>query len=533
MSYKVFLVEDEIITREGIRDNVDWRSAGFEFCGEAPDGEMALPLIEETKPDVLITDIKMPFMDGLQLSKIVREHMPWIKIVILSGHNEFEYAQSAVKLGVTEYLLKPVSAQDLHEVLVRLSITLHQEKQAREQLKSLQNKVEDNLILSREKFLLKLVMGGVSSAEAVEQSQQFGLDIVSRYYLVVLIRIELCEDARPFDYQEYQRVEKIVSQFAGNNSDVLLTKKDPEELVLLIKGDELRQLVQEGEFLTGLIKKEVENQSACTAVIEMGTPQNRLGDIHHSFAEALVKSKSAPASNLDSPVKSDQIELINVDHSAIENYLKFGSIQEFNAFFSTTLHPIGEIALQSALMMQYLFVDVILTVTQFISNLGGELEELEANVHQLDHFLNDLKNIDQIKAELKKIFASAIAIRNAQLSPERVRLLQQAKAYLDDHFADPELQMSKVAQKFNISPSYFSTIFRQEFGETFRDYLSKIRLSHAKELLCTTNLKIAEVAYQSGFTDAHYFSSVFKKKTSLTPLEFRTQSQETQEKQPD
>ena len=161
MPYRVFLVEDEIITREGIRDNVDWGRAGFEFCGEASDGEMALPLIEETKPDVLITDIKMPFMDGLQLSKIIREYMPWVKVVILSGHNEFEYAQSAVKLGVTEYLLKPVSAQDLHKTLVGLAATLDQEKQEREKLKSLQTRIEDNLVLSRERFLLKLVMGGI------------------------------------------------------------------------------------------------------------------------------------------------------------------------------------------------------------------------------------------------------------------------------------------------------------------------------------------------------------------------------------
>ena len=132
MAYKVFLVEDEIVTREGIRDNVNWGAVGFEFCGEAPDGEIALPQIEETQPDVLITDIKMPFMDGLQLSKIIREHMPWIKIIILSGHNEFEYAQSAVKLGVTEYLLKPVSANDLHQVLTRLSKTLDREKKERE-----------------------------------------------------------------------------------------------------------------------------------------------------------------------------------------------------------------------------------------------------------------------------------------------------------------------------------------------------------------------------------------------------------------
>jgi len=128
MLYKVFLVEDEIVTREGIRDNVDWKSAGFEFCGEAPDGEIALPLIEATQPDLLITDIKMPFMDGLQLCKIIREHMPWIKIIILSGHDEFHYAQTAIQLGVSEYLLKPVSVSDLHAVLQRAVEALGRER---------------------------------------------------------------------------------------------------------------------------------------------------------------------------------------------------------------------------------------------------------------------------------------------------------------------------------------------------------------------------------------------------------------------
>jgi two-component system response regulator YesN len=137
VSYKVFLVEDEIVAREGIRDNVDWHSAGFEFCGEAPDGEMALPLIENTQPDVLITDIKMPFMDGLQLCKIVRDRMPLIKIIILTGHDEFDYAQEAVKLGVTEYLLKPVGVQDLHEVLGKVSAQLDRERQEQQNLQQM------------------------------------------------------------------------------------------------------------------------------------------------------------------------------------------------------------------------------------------------------------------------------------------------------------------------------------------------------------------------------------------------------------
>jgi two-component system response regulator YesN len=291
MPYKVFLVEDEIVTRDGIRENVDWESAGFTLCGEASDGEMALPLIEETQPDVLITDIKMPFMDGLQLSKIIREHFPWIKVIILSGHDEFDYAQSALKMGVTEYLLKPVSAIDIQSVLESLGDTLRNEHEEQEHLKQLQRSVEGSLILQREQFLLRLVMGGVPSADAIEQSQRFGLVIVAKYYLVMLMTIELCEDNKPFDYHEYRLVEHIVSDLVVNHADVLMSKKDVEELVLLFKGDSHEQLLEEASFLAELAKKNVENQTQCKLHIAIGPPQERLGNIHHSFAEALVRIK--------------------------------------------------------------------------------------------------------------------------------------------------------------------------------------------------------------------------------------------------
>ena len=156
MSYKVFFVEDEIITREGIRDNVDWRANGFEFCGEASDGEMALPLLRAAQPDVLITDIKMPFMDGLQLSKIVRERMPGVKIIILSGHDEFEYAQKAIHLGVTDYLLKPVTVQKLQAVLQKLSVQLDQERKKQDSLKKLHEQIEDNRTALRERHSAKM-----------------------------------------------------------------------------------------------------------------------------------------------------------------------------------------------------------------------------------------------------------------------------------------------------------------------------------------------------------------------------------------
>ena len=161
MPYKVLFVEDEVVTREGIRDNVDWNANGFEYCGEATDGEMALSLLYMVKPDVLITDIKMPFMDGLQLCKIVRDRMPWVKIVIVSGHDEFEYAQEAIKLGVNEYLLKPVTVKDLHQVLQKIALQLDQEKKEQENLQKMQEQLEETQVMLREKLLLKVVTGTV------------------------------------------------------------------------------------------------------------------------------------------------------------------------------------------------------------------------------------------------------------------------------------------------------------------------------------------------------------------------------------
>ena len=170
-------------------------------------------------------------------------------------------------------------------------------------------------------------------------------------------------------------------------------------------------------------------------------------------------------------------------------------------------------------------MDIILTTKQFISDFGGKEEKLVSAVQDIENILNEIKDIEHIKEEMRRIFSTVLAFRNSQANHERLLILQQAKAFLDENFTDPDMKMSRVAQEFNISPSHFSTIFRQDLGITYRDYLSKLRINYAKQLLRTTNLKCSEIAYRSGFNDSHYFSVVFKKKTGLTPRQFRAQSQ--------
>lgn len=525
MAYRVFLVEDEIITREGIRDNVDWNAAGFEFCGEAPDGEIALQRIEEAKPDVMITDIKMPFLDGLQLSKVVREHMPWVKIIILSGHDEFEYAQSAIQLGVTEYLLKPISAQDLNKVLVRLAAKLDEERKELEHLKQMQTSFEDSLRRSREEFILDLAIGALSTSEALEKSQQLGIDVLGKYYLVALVQIELPDQSQTFDYHQYKHVEKIASDFAGSNLDVFLTRKDFEELILFIKGESREQLVEESNFLAKLIVEEIEKQIDCKINIEMGSIQERLGDVHRSFFEAIIKSKSDQGPERYSAENCDRIDLVQIDHGAIENFLRFGTAHDFEKFFIEVIKPIGEIALQSYLVKQYMFMHLMVSASHLIQKFGGTEDEWTMEIAEIENLLMGVSTLEQIKAETKHILFSALAIRDGLVSPERIHLLKEINAYLDEHYADPDLKMSQVAELFNFSPNYFSTMYRQEIGETFSESLVRLRINKAKEMLCSTNLKVAELALRCGFNDPHYFSHVFKKKTGITPSQFKKESQ--------
>jgi two-component system response regulator YesN len=521
MAYKVFFVEDEIVTREGIRDNVDWAANGFEFCGEATDGEMALPLLRTARPDVLITDIKMPFMDGLQLSKIVRERMPWVKIVILSGHDEFEYAQQAIQVGVTEYLLKPVTVQNLHQVLQKLTAQLDHEKKEQENLRHLQEQIEENRTILRERFLLKVVVGALSSTEAIEKGQLLGLDLVARCYLVVILKTEIEDRSEQFDYDEYQQVQRVVAELAENMPDVFLLRKDWEEMVLVMKGNAEEFLEEERERLLERIKQEVK-KTRYQLTIGIGTPKKRIAELHQSFVEALVNiQRTVDEKNNRLTNAVDKADLLKVDRAAVENFLRCGAKEDFDEFFNIYIRPLGETALTSYLIKNYIFVDVVLATVKLVNELEGDIDQVVPELNSIETTLASIKTVEQLREQVYLILSSTLAFRDRHTSSHYMGTLQQAKDYIDHHYMEPELSLNEVAGHVNLSPSHFSVVFSKEACQTFKEYLTEIRIQKAKELLRTTALRSADIAYQVGYSDPHYFSHVFRKVTGLSPNEFR------------
>lgn len=524
MSYKVFFVEDEIVTREGIRDNVNWAASGFEFSGEASDGEMALPLLRTIRPDVLITDIKMPFMDGLQLSKIVRERMPWMKIIILSGHDEFEYAQEAINLGVTDYLLKPVTVQKLQSALNKLTVQLDKERIEQENLKKLQEQVEENRATLRERLLLKLVLGAVSPTEAIEKGQTLGLDLIARYYLVVILKMELRDRSEQYDYEEYQHTQQIVTRLAEKNPDIFVLKKDFEDQILIIKGSTPEYLEEERDMLLDEIRLEVAH-TRYQLTIGLGSCQKRIADICQSFVEALVKVQNTSEEiGFGSNRAGERAELLKVDKSAVDRYLRYGKKDEFDEFFNAFIQPLSETAVKSNLIKNYIFVDMVLAAANLVKELGGDIDKVIPELNSIETILSAIKTIEQLREQAFNILSIVLTFRDRLSGAPYVNLIHQAKDYIQRHYMDAELSLNAVAGQANISASHFSVVFSQETSQTFKEYLTEVRINKAKELLRTTSLRSADIADKVGYNDPHYFSSVFKKNTGLSPIEFRLQS---------
>lgn len=255
----------------------------------------------------------------------------------------------------------------------------------------------------------------------------------------------------------------------------------------------------------------------------MGSLQQRLTDVSLSFVDALAALKDEiPAEFSNGKGLTPKLKL---DQTAVEHYLKTGLTKEFDQFFDATLKPLCQAALQSYLIKHYICVDILLTTAQFVSDLEGDVAELLPEIQNVESFLINVQTVPQIKAAIKNIFAAAHTFRNNQTLPERTNLIYEAKIFIDNHFTNPNLMLNDVADSVNLSPSHFSTVFSSEIGESFKDYLTRVRIERAKELLRTTNLKCSEIAYQSGYNDPHYFSHVFKKNTGLPPQQFRRQLQ--------
>jgi len=527
--FTVFLVEDETLIRQNMRNAIENGDEPFSCVGEAGDGELALTIIQDVKPDILVTDIKMPFMDGLTLARHAKSILPWLRIIIVSGYDDFDLARQAIGIGVDQYILKPVAGKDLFAALRTAGEKITEyKKQSVSFMKNLSNEemVRNALVGS---FLEQLCNGEIEADEALRRANELSLSLLGRHYAVA---IALWEEKD--GYPNRQEVISKVKYQLSEATDVLYYMSGMDHVVLIVKGAEEIDTIGRAYHLAQTLKHEVEDGGSATLTIGISAVTNRISGIHDAWREASVLLKTfaraqhgrifrtGDLGQADSPVVASLDELFDTD---MESRLKLASPGEVPAIVGEFMKNLGSREMQGMLYRYYALMDLTAAAMRIIKNFNPAMDrsELTGEIAGSEQVIASAVNVGECTELATKICMKFIELRDRGNNCHHRKLVRKACDYIKANYNNPDISLNTVATHVSLSSTHFSTIFAQEMSETFIDYLTGVRIEKAKELLVTTDDKIVNIAFSVGYNEPNYLSYLFRKHEGLSPKEYRQQ----------
>lgn len=535
--YKVFLVEDEIIIREGIKNTIHWEEEGFQIVGDESDGELAYPLIIKEQPDILITDIRMPFMDGLELCKLLKKDMPQLKIIIVSGYSDFGYAQQAIDIGVSEYLLKPVTSAKLITAVKNASSSIEMERKERQILEQYQLLVYQKQGEKRKDFFNALVSKKMSLSQIIEQEEELGINMVASVFCVFLFQFKVQEDMYEYS-NDIVHCEAKMIEALRKYPDIKVFERGMDGWAFILLGEDEMQIKALTEELCDLLIQICDNKVHYFGGI--GRSVHRIRDLQKSYRDAnsafslrYFESRDQflsydDVSNIKEQIGnkvnvSEMEDLEKLDRKLLDDFLKRGTIHDIDEFVDGYFDGFGSSAMSSTLFRQFIIMDGYSAIMKFLRSLKYPKEMIDNSLKSMNSITEQLSSLEDYSEYYKTILKKAIDLRNEKSQKRYAGLIEQAKEYMHQGYAMSDLTLDKVASTVNVSPNYFSSLFNQETGMTFIEYLTNIRMEKAKDYLRCSARKITEIGYLVGYQDSHYFSYIFKKTQNCTPSEYRLQ----------
>lgn len=527
--YSFIIVDDEPEIREGIRDNIPWEEFGFRFAGACSNGSEALELIERDPPDVVMTDINMPFMDGLTLSERILAVAPATKVLILTGYDDFDYARKALRLQVHDFILKPLTPSEFKAALEKLKAKLDEEHGARRDIERLKRQLAESLPLLRERFLNKLLSG--NCADAAERAAYFGLPLPTggTAYHVSLLDFDKRPDGEEFDLDII--AERNLIEDALKESVPAIVFQDAEDRVVILSwakdGDQLyRECLKAAETLRARFLR-AGFEATSFGLGEPAADLSKLGDSYRDALRALayaqIRGGGAVTAYRELAGKRGagrggescwgKAIAAEVRTASLEGALRL--VDEMTGRFRRPLANSDVEEYRRALR------STLAALTQTLEDL--EIPEADIFPDGEDPFvqLRDLKTPDQAKLWFSALVSRIVAYIGRRQENFAGAKAREAAEYIEERYADPDLSLPTLCKDLYISTSYFSAVFKKYKERTFVEHLTDVRIEKAKELLRTTNLKTYEVAERVGYRDAHYFSLSFRKIVGETPTNYR------------
>lgn len=519
---KVLIVDDEFLIRNLLKKRIDWEAQGMTIIGEASNAYEALDLVDKLKPDIIFTDICMPSVDGIQFSGLVFEKYPEIKIVIVTGHEEFDFARKSIKLGIADFILKPISAPELLSVTAKLRKKIYEERTRKNEFEKLQEEFKKSLPLLKEKFLNRWILQELHENELQQKKSYFNITLGNSEQAFQIAVFEASPASSEHTEEESilisMECRKKADSYFSSRPDTVTFSDNKDQIVIIADGAET-SFVNECELLRASLAK----ANKCVVCVGISSIHKKLSEVHLGYQEAcralnykaiVGKNQVVCYSDISeqqehnyrSNTELKEKLLLNISAGSAEN-----AVAALRNIFCT---PFSE-----AKQLRLAAMDIISTCLYAATEQQIDDDSLISTEKLTGILLSD--NLPDLLKELENYVFSLSNAINTKNKIKAGSLIDRVKLYLEKELADPNLGLTSTAAAFFVSPGHLGRLMKKETGQTFVEYLTSLRLKKAETLLKTTELKSYQVGDMVGISDPHYFSILFKKNTGKSVNEYR------------
>lgn len=526
--YSVLLVDDEEEVFQVIMKKMDWESMGFAVIGYARNGVEALEMAEELQPDVVMTDIKMPYMDGLTLCKKLKELYQKVKVIIFSGFDEFEYAKEAIKIEAEEYILKPINSNELRELFERIKMNLDRELDEKRNIDKLRAYYMESLPVLQENFYSLLIEGRIPEHQINNYMKNYQIELKGPYYVVTVLHIsnEHVEKSSIDPFLLAVSVRKLMEeQLEGKWNSKIVTYIG--DIIVITQLPHMESITSFTDMMDKNCKMA---KRICKASITAGIGYvcNQLNQLPLSYQGAknaisyrvlYGNTRAINIAEMD-PKENVEAKWEEIYIHKILKQIKIGqqsTIEEAIRGFIKQLSD-SKISLQN---YRILMLELVAELFKFLGNNQISIDEIFGENSDVYNQILQLESMEAMGEWLRdSCFRIQKKILDARQHTNK-SFVTKAIDYVKEHYSDQELNVETICSYLNVSAAYFSTVFKKETGKTFINYLTDYRMEQAVELLLIKEEKTYIIAEQVGYSDPNYFSYVFKKQFGMSPLKYK------------
>ena len=527
--YTVLLVDDEEEVTQIIMKKIDWEGLGFSVIGSANNGVKALEMVEEFQPDIVMTDIRMPYMDGMELAHRVKAEFPSTRIFLFTGFDEFEYAKEAIHLEVEEYILKPVNAAELTRVFSQTKIKMDQEISEKRNVEILQNYYIESLPFLQTNFYVTLIEGRIQEEEVGKYLEDYQISLTGPVYCCVVIHTSSSQDyAQMSPLLLATSVQKQVKERLAQNWDArYFSYLGNSILIAQLKNEgEVSELTDECDRFCKYVRRMI----GAVVTAGVGKVCRLLSELQQSYegareavsyrgiygtVRAINIREIAPQGNMQPEEETDS------QLAGLFRAIRFGTEEQVreavNSYIQQAVLPLTS-------LQQYQIGRMELLSALYRFSVGNEIVDKTFSGDMGKLYLSLLeKGPKELTAWLLERSLSFRELLISARSRSTKSYVKRAEEYIHSSFSDADLSLDHVCELLGVSNSYFSTVFKKETGKSFTAYLTDYRMEQASRMLVETGEKSYVIAKNVGYADSNYFSYVFKRKFGVAPSQYRTE----------